>query len=98
MPPPQKGYKTLNHRDTQYRWIMQNLRGINELRVEASAAVNGQCLLAELPRIVSEHMVPQAIDFAHAHGWQPNLAGPPWRCTHRRSGFQLAPGPPNAST
>lgn len=89
MPPPQKGYKAINHRDTQYRWIMQNLRGVNELWVEASAPVNGQVLIAELPRIVSHDMVPQAIDFAHAHGWQPYAAGPPLRCKHQRKGFQM---------
>ena len=51
MPPPQKGYKVINHRDVQYRWIMQNRRGVNELVIEASAPVNGQVLTAELPRI-----------------------------------------------
>lgn len=91
MPPPQKAYKTLNHKDTQYRWIMQNLRGVNELRVVASAPVNGQVLIATLPRVVSNHMVPQAIDFAHAHGWTPNETAPPLHCTHRHHGFQLDP-------
>jgi hypothetical protein len=90
MPPPQKCYKALNHRDTHYRWIMQNLRGVNELKIEASACVNGQSLVAELPRIVSNHMVTQAIDFANAQGWKPNEPGPPFRCVHRRNGFQLA--------
>jgi hypothetical protein len=93
MPPPQKGYKAINHRDTQYRWIMQNLRGVNELWIEASAPVNGQILIAELPRIVSHAMVAQAIDFAHAHGWQPYESRPPFRCVHRRKGFQLPAGP-----
>lgn len=90
MPPPQKGYKVINHRDTQYRWIMQNQRGVNELWVEASAPINGQVLIAELPRIVSYDMVTQAIDFANAHGWTPNESGPPFRCKHQRKGFQLA--------
>lgn len=92
MPPPNKGYKAINHRDTHYRWIMRNLRGVNELVVEASAPVNGQLLIAELPRIVSLHMITQAIDFAHAHGWQPNESGPPFRCKHQRKGFELADG------
>jgi hypothetical protein len=90
MPPPQKGYKTINHRDVQYRWIMQNLRGVNEMRVEASAPVNGQVLLAELPRIVSYDMVTEAIDFANANGWKPNESGAPFRCKHFRSGFRMA--------
>jgi hypothetical protein len=66
MPPPQKGYKVINHRDVQYRWIMQNRRGTNELVIEASAPVNGQVLTAELPRVVSYDMVTAAIDFGNA--------------------------------
>lgn len=88
MPPPQKGYKTINHHDTQYRWIMQNLRGVNELRIEARAPVNGQILIAELPRIVSDNMVAEAIDFANANGWMPNASAPPFLCKHQRSGFR----------
>ena len=68
MPPPQKGYKTLNHRDTHYRWILQNQRGFNELIVEMSASVNGQVLIAKLPTVVNLKMVPLAIDFARRSG------------------------------
>lgn len=89
MATPNKGYKTINHRDTQYRWIMQNRKGINELRIEASAPVNGQIMTAELPRIVSYDMVTQAIDFANANGWKPNESGPPFHCKYLRRGFQM---------
>ncbi|MDP3851777.1 MAG: hypothetical protein Q8Q59_14840 [Luteolibacter sp.] len=89
MPAPLKGYKTINHRDVQYRWIMQNLRGVNELRAEASAPVKGQVLIAELPRIVSYDMVTEVIDFANANGWKPNESGLPFRCKHQRKGFQM---------
>jgi hypothetical protein len=92
MPPAQKGYKVINHRDVQYRWIMQNRRGVNELVVEASAPVNGQVLIATLPRIVSHDMVTQAIDFANAHGWKPNESALPWRCQHTRRGFRMEDG------
>ena len=90
MPPPQKGYKTINHHDVQYRWIMQNQKGVNELRVEASAPVKGQVLIAELPRIVSYDMVTEAIDFANGNGWKPNEAGPDFCCKYRRGGIQMA--------
>lgn len=89
MPPPQKGYKTINHRDVQYRWIMQNRSGVNEMRIEASAPINGQVLTAALPRIVSYDMVTAAIDFGNANGWKPNESGPPFRCKHWRNGFRL---------
>ena len=87
MPPPQKGYKTINHHDVQYRWIMQNNRIVNELRVVASAPINGQELIAELPRIVSLDMVTEAIDHANANGWKPNETRPPFRCKRQRGVF-----------
>ena len=90
MPPPQKGFKTINHRDVQYRWIMQNRTGVNELVVEASAPVNGQVLTASLPRVVSYEMVTRAIDFANANGWKPNESLPPFRCRFRHGEFRLA--------
>ncbi|MBC8001060.1 MAG: hypothetical protein H7X97_00615 [Opitutaceae bacterium] len=90
MPPPQKGYKTINHHDVQYRWIMQNRRGVNELVVEASAPVNGQELIAELPRIVSQDMVTAAIDFANANGWLPNVERAPFRCKYAHRRFEMA--------
>ena len=90
MPPPQKGYKAINHRDVQYRWIMQNQRGTNELVIVASAPVDGQRLIAELPRIVSYDMVTAAIDFGNENGWKPNHSGAPFRCKWVRKAFELA--------
>lgn len=90
MPPPQKGFTIINHHDVQYRWIMQNRRGVNELVVQANAPVNGQKLTAELPRIVSWDMVTEAIDFGNENGWVPNEAGPDFRCKYVRRRFELA--------
>lgn len=87
MPAPQKGFKIINHRDVQYRWIMQNRRGTNEIVVVANAPVNGQQLIGELPRIVSYDMVTAAIDFGNANGWTPNESGQPFRCKWLRKGF-----------
>ena len=93
MPPPQKGYKALIHRDTHYRWIMQNRRGFNELVVELSASVNGPPLIAELPRVVNHHMVTDAIEFGRANGWEPEAAGPAFRCKFlRKNTFEKTAG------
>jgi hypothetical protein len=89
MPPPQKGFKIINHRDVQYRWIMQNRRGVNELVIEASAPVNGQQFTAELPRIVSYDMVTEAIDFGNANGWKPNESGKALKAKWERKAFHL---------
>lgn len=93
MATPNKGFKIINHRDVQYRWIMQNRRGFNEMVVEASAPVDGRQLIAVLPRIVSYDMVTLAIDFGNANGWKPNESGPPFRCKYERKGFTLDAGP-----
>lgn len=85
----QKGYKALNHRDVLYRWILQNRRGVNEMVVVASAPVDGQKLIVELPRVVNPQMVPKAIDFALEHGWQPNESGDPFECVLCRGHFVI---------
>lgn len=85
----QKGYKTLNHRDVQYRWMMKNRRGVNEASIYTQAAVGGRELIAELPRVVSLSMVEDAIDFGYEHDWNPNEEGEPLRCKHTRRGFVL---------
>ena len=68
---------------------MQNRRGVNELVIEASAPVNGQNIIAELPRIVSYDMVTAAIDFGNANGWKMNESGAPFRCKWERKAFHL---------
>ena len=86
----QKGYKTLNHRDVQYRGMMKNRGGVNEASIYTNAAVGGQEQIAELPRIVMLTQVTEAIDFANANGWKPNEVGVTMRCKHTRKGFVLA--------
>jgi hypothetical protein len=90
MPPPNaNNKKTINHRDVQYRWIIWNKRTFNEMTIEAAASVNGQLLVAKLPRVVNDAMVTGAIDFGRKSGWNPEAAGPAFRCEYRRHiGFQ----------
>ncbi len=85
-----KGYKTLNHRDVQYRWMMKNRSGVNEVSIYTNAAVGGRELIAELPRVVSVAKVMDAIDFGNANDWKPNEVGAPLRCKRRGKGFELA--------
>ncbi len=85
-----KGYKTINHRDIQYRWMMKNRNGVNEVSIYTNAAIGGRELIAELPRVVTLAMVMDAADFGNANGWNPNEEGQPLRCRHTRKGFVLA--------
>lgn len=82
-----KGYKTLNHRDVQYRWMMKNRSGVNEASVYTNAAIGGRELIAELPRVVTLAMVMEAVDFGNANGWNPNEEGQPLHCKYTRHGF-----------
>lgn len=84
-----KGYKTINHKDFQYRWLLRNRRGVNEASIYAQAAVGGRELIAELPRVVNVGLVTDAIDFARANHWNPNEAGETMRCQSKRGVFVL---------
>jgi len=91
MPRPQRNNKkSLILRDTHYQWIIHNRTVHNELQVELSASVNGQLLLAELPRIVNDGMVTGAIEFGRSNGWTPEQSAPPFRCKYARKLFQPA--------
>ena len=92
MSTPQKGFKLLNHNDELYRWILQNKRGVNEMVVIASAPVDGQKLVVELPKVVNPQMVPKAIDFALEHGWKPMESGEAFECVLRRGYFVIGRG------
>ena len=85
-----KGYKTLNHNNIQYRWMMKRRDGVNTASIYANEAVGGQELIAELPKVVSVSMVGEAADFGHENGWSPNEAGEPLHCKRTRKGFVLA--------
>lgn len=91
MPPPQKGFKSLIHRDTHYRWILQNQRGFNELIVEMTASVQGQVLIGRVPTVVNLKMVPAAIDFGRANGWKPEEKREPFRCNWHKGEFHSEP-------
>jgi len=84
---PTKGLKAINHRDTHYRWIYRNRAGKNELWVEMSASAAGQHLIADVPKVVNHEMVPLAIDYARAHGWDPIKSAPPFRCKYLKGSF-----------
>jgi len=93
MPRPQRNNKkSLNHRDTHYQWIIHNRNAFNELQVELTASVNGQLLLAELPRIVNHEMVTAAIEFGRKNGWTPESTAQPFRCKLERKAFVRVEG------
>ena len=89
MPRPQRNNKkSLSHRDTHYQWIIHNRVVFNELQLELSASVNGQLLLAELPRIVNHEMVIGAIEYGRSNGWTPEKEVAPFRCKYQRKVFE----------
>ena len=89
---PTKGLKAVNHRDTHYRSIFRNRGGVNELWIELSASAGGQFVIAEVPRVVNQEMVPKAIDFARANGWDPAKRGDPFRCKYLKGSFAAIEG------
>ena len=50
--------------------------------------MNGQLLLAELPRIVNHEMVIGAIEYGRNNGWTPEKEVAPFRCKYQRKVFE----------
>jgi hypothetical protein len=84
---PTKGLTAMNHKDAHYRFIFRNRGGKNELWVETSASAGGQYLVADVPRVVNREMVPLAIAFALANGWDARKTAPPFRCRYLKGSF-----------
>jgi hypothetical protein len=84
---PTKGLRAINHKDTHYRSIFRNRGGKNELWIEMSASADGQFMIAEVPRVVNLEMIPKAIDFARANGWDPLRKAEPFRCRYFKGSF-----------
>jgi hypothetical protein len=91
---PTKGLTAINHKDHHYRSIFRNRGGKNEMWVEMSASAGGQYLIADVPRVVNREMVPLAIDFALANGWNPRKKAPPFRCRYLKGSFLAIEEPP----
>ncbi|BCU77009.1 hypothetical protein [Luteolibacter sp. LG18] len=87
MPFPRNKATRKNYKDTQYLWYMGHKEGKTELQIEMTASVNGQTLIAELPRIVNQTMIEAAIDYGRKAGWTPDQAAPPFRCKYLRGQF-----------
>lgn len=84
---PRKQATRKNYKDTQYLWHMAHKDGKTELQIEMSASVNGQTLIADLPRIVNNAMIEAAIDYGRKAGWTPEKSAPPFRCKYLRAEF-----------
>lgn len=85
---PRKGSQITNHWDTQYRWLVQSTGRFSELKVELEAAVNGQMLIVEAPKVFHLDIILDAIDFANEHGWEKETEKEPLRLRFTRQGFR----------
>ncbi len=86
---PLKGSRLINHRDTQYRYNIRSTGRFSELLVELNAAVDGQVLIVEAPKIFKWDIIIDAIDFANKNGWKKEEAGADLRIRFTKSGYVL---------
>ena len=69
---PKQGSKILNHRDMQYRWKARATDKGSEILCESNEISDGQMLVIQLPKVCNLALLEPAIDWAHAHGWEPS--------------------------
>ncbi len=71
---PQKGSKILCQDDVQYRWIAYATQKGTEVRIVYNEAIDGQMLIAQVPKVFDLRWLEEIIDYGHNNGWQPTIA------------------------
>ena len=74
-PIPRKGSKLASLDDIQYRWIAYATQKGTEVRVEYNEAINGQMLIAQVPRVFDQRWLESMINFGLENGWDPAIGG-----------------------
>jgi len=69
---PQKGSKVICLDDIQYRWIAYATPKGTEVRVVFNEVIDGQMLIAQVPKVFDLRWLEEIIDFAHENGWEPS--------------------------
>lgn len=70
-PIPKKGSKIICLDDIQYRWIAYATPKGTEVRVVYNEIIDGQMLIAQVPKVFDLRWLESIIDFALEHGWDP---------------------------
>jgi len=68
-------------------WNVKSTGQFSELYVELTETIDGQILVVESPKIFDWEIIPNAIDWANAHGWKNRETHPDMRIRFTRKGF-----------
>ncbi len=71
---PQKGSKIICLDDIQYRWIAYATPKGTEVRVVYNEVIEGQMLIAQVPKVFDLRWLETIIDFGLENGWDPATA------------------------
>jgi len=72
---PQKGSKIICLDDVQYRWIAYATDKGTEVRVVYNEVIDGQMLIAQVPKVFDLRWLESIIDFGLENGWEPAMDG-----------------------
>jgi len=70
---PQKGSKIICLDDIQYRWIAYATPKGTEVRVIYNEVIEGQMLIAQVPKVFDLRWLEAIIDFGLENGWDPAI-------------------------
>ncbi len=70
---PRKGSKLISLDDIQYRWIAFATAKGTEVRLAYNEAINGQMLIAQVPKVFDLRWLEGIIEFGLDNGWDPAI-------------------------
>jgi len=68
-----KGSKLLSLDDIQYRWVAFATKKGTEVRIVYNEAINGQMLIAQVPKVFDLRWLEGIIEYGLENGWDPAI-------------------------
>jgi len=89
MPVPRHGSKVTCFCDIQYRWKSRSTKQGSEIHAESNEVINGQMLIAQLPKVLDLRWLDDVLEFGLAHGWSPMEKKPDFIIRKTRDGYKV---------
>ncbi len=71
MPVPRHGSKVTCFCDVQYRWKSRSTDKGSEIIAESNEVIDGQMLIAQLPKVLDLRWLDDILEYALENGWTP---------------------------
>ncbi|MEZ7955903.1 MAG: hypothetical protein QMC23_05485 [Rubritalea sp.] len=88
-PIPKKGSKIICLDDIQYRWIAYATQKGTEVRVVYNEAIDGQMLVAQVPKVFDLRWLEKMIDYGLENGWDPSIGADEFTIRKTKESYRI---------